>query len=106
MSVAIATTASTNNSTNSNIVDGLEDSERNMPPKDHVIDFTHRESVEDLLTKASRDDDRHRMKDGDLFQLRKLAGNATCIDCGAQDPIWASVNLGIFVCLSCSGSHR
>jgi len=70
-----------------------------------AIDYTQQNSVVDLLTAQSADD-KFRMKDDDLERLRQLVGNAACIDCGAKDPIWASVNLGIFVCLSCSGTHR
>lgn len=29
-----------------------------------------------------------------------------CADCGQRDPSWASINLGVFVCLDCSGIHR
>jgi len=32
--------------------------------------------------------------------------NRACADCGARAPRWASVNLGIFVCMECSGTHR
>ena len=70
-----------------------------------AIDYTQQNSVVDLLT-AQSGDDKFRMKDDDLERLRQMLGNAACIDCGAEDPIWASVNLGIFVCLSCSGKHR
>jgi Arf-GAP/coiled-coil/ANK repeat/PH domain-containing protein len=33
-------------------------------------------------------------------------GNHFCCDCGAPDPEWASVNLGITLCIECSGIHR
>ena len=33
-------------------------------------------------------------------------GNKNCCDCNGRQPTWASVNLGCFVCLTCSGIHR
>ena len=41
-----------------------------------------------------------------LGQLLKLEANRRCCDCSARGPTWASVNLGLFVCLNCSGIHR
>ena len=41
-----------------------------------------------------------------LQQLLKLDDNRRCADCSARGPTWASVNLGLFVCLNCSGIHR
>lgn len=38
--------------------------------------------------------------------LRRVAGNRFCADCGSPDPDWASINLGILLCLECSGVHR
>ena len=35
-----------------------------------------------------------------------LTKNATCADCGMASPDWVSLNLGILVCLQCSGVHR
>eukprot|EP00277_Geminigera_cryophila_P014584 CAMPEP_0179445758 /NCGR_PEP_ID=MMETSP0799-20121207/29199_1 /TAXON_ID=46947 /ORGANISM="Geminigera cryophila, Strain CCMP2564" /LENGTH=187 /DNA_ID=CAMNT_0021234111 /DNA_START=90 /DNA_END=649 /DNA_ORIENTATION=- len=34
-------------------------------------------------------------------------GNNRCIDCGSKLSVdWASVNLGVFFCIDCSGRHR
>ncbi|KAL6584560.1 ADP-ribosylation factor GTPase-activating protein agd3 [Orobanche minor] len=38
--------------------------------------------------------------------LKKLPGNDKCADCGAPEPDWASLNLGILICIECSGIHR
>lgn len=35
-----------------------------------------------------------------------IPGNMRCADCGNPDPKWASINLGITLCISCSGVHR
>ncbi|KAG6534916.1 hypothetical protein ZIOFF_008824 [Zingiber officinale] len=29
-----------------------------------------------------------------------------CADCGAAEPDWASLNLGVLLCIECSGVHR
>jgi stromal membrane-associated protein len=41
-----------------------------------------------------------------LEGLFKLADNRECADCWTKAPRWASVNLGIFICMQCSGIHR
>ncbi len=41
-----------------------------------------------------------------LTALLKLEENRRCADCQARGPTWASVNLGVFICLNCSGIHR
>jgi hypothetical protein len=38
-----------------------------------------------------------------LSTLLKLDANRRCAECGGRGPTWASVNLGVFVCLNCSG---
>ncbi|MED6160195.1 hypothetical protein PIB30_048977 [Stylosanthes scabra] len=38
--------------------------------------------------------------------LRRVSGNDKCADCGKPEPDWASLNLGILICIECSGVHR
>lgn len=35
-----------------------------------------------------------------------LSENRTCADCGCKYPEWVSLNLGMLVCIECSGVHR
>mmetsp|Transcript_44374 Transcript_44374/g.83179 ORF Transcript_44374/g.83179 Transcript_44374/m.83179 type:complete len:184 (+) Transcript_44374:90-641(+) len=39
-------------------------------------------------------------------EQKKVKANQVCVDCGAANPQWASVPLGCYVCLECSGKHR
>ena len=38
--------------------------------------------------------------------LRGIPGNDVCAECGASEPDWASLNLGVLLCIECSGVHR
>lgn len=38
--------------------------------------------------------------------LRGIPGNDKCAECSAPEPDWASLNLGILLCIECSGMHR
>ena len=35
-----------------------------------------------------------------------VPGNDHCADCGASNPEWASISLGVLICIQCSGIHR
>ncbi|XP_075439356.1 arf-GAP with coiled-coil, ANK repeat and PH domain-containing protein 1-like [Ascaphus truei] len=36
----------------------------------------------------------------------RVPGNAACCDCRGAEPEWASINLGVTLCIECSGIHR
>jgi len=42
----------------------------------------------------------------ELAEVLQRDGNHCCADCGALDASWASVNLGVFLCIDCAGVHR
>lgn len=41
-----------------------------------------------------------------LADILGVPGNDRCCDCSAENPEWASINLGITLCIACSGIHR
>lgn len=55
------------------------------------------------LSVTAQQNERHKAI---LSGLLKQEDNKRCADCGTRGPTWASVNLGVFVCLNCSGALR
>ena len=41
-----------------------------------------------------------------IQKMLKKPENRLCADCKRPSPSWASINLGVFVCINCSGCHR
>ncbi|XP_008395337.1 arf-GAP with SH3 domain, ANK repeat and PH domain-containing protein 2b [Poecilia reticulata] len=39
-------------------------------------------------------------------EVKRMNGNDDCCDCGAPSPTWLSTNLGVLICIECSGIHR
>uniref|UniRef100_A0A8C9SM33 Arf-GAP with coiled-coil, ANK repeat and PH domain-containing protein n=1 Tax=Scleropages formosus TaxID=113540 RepID=A0A8C9SM33_SCLFO len=58
------------------------------------------------IDSASEPRERSIRGDGILQRVQSVPGNEHCCDCGQADPRWASINLGILLCIECSGIHR
>lgn len=66
-----------------------------------------RHTTEMNRNRASAPADRAAQNAQTLKALVKLEGNKVCADCKRnKHPRWASWNLGVFVCIRCSGIHR
>ncbi|KAG0533962.1 hypothetical protein BDA96_04G237600 [Sorghum bicolor] len=60
-------------------------------------------SVDSLSIEDNKSSEGH----DDIFNLlRNIPGNDSCAECRSPDPDWASLNLGILICIECSGAHR
>ncbi|XP_006647559.1 ADP-ribosylation factor GTPase-activating protein AGD2-like isoform X1 [Oryza brachyantha] len=60
-------------------------------------------SVDSLSLEETKSSEGH----DDIFNhLRNIPGNDSCAECRSPDPDWASLNLGILICIECSGAHR
>nr|XP_043894666.1 arf-GAP with coiled-coil, ANK repeat and PH domain-containing protein 3 isoform X2 [Solea senegalensis] len=58
------------------------------------------------IDSASEPRDRSARSETILQRIQSLPGNEQCCDCSQADPRWASINLGILLCIECSGIHR
>ncbi|CAG8498500.1 8612_t:CDS:2 [Ambispora leptoticha] len=61
-----------------------------------------------MSTRSKRDADRslNAKHTQILRECLRQPENRYCADCRKKDPRWASWNLGIFICIRCSGTHR
>ncbi|XP_042053285.1 ADP-ribosylation factor GTPase-activating protein AGD4-like [Salvia splendens] len=55
---------------------------------------------------STSDDTRVNRADSVSRILRVVPGNDQCAECSASGPDWASLNLGVLICIECSGIHR
>ncbi|KAI9485640.1 MAG: hypothetical protein EXX96DRAFT_533979 [Benjaminiella poitrasii] len=66
----------------------------------------HRSAPNINETKASITPQKPESNNQLLSMLKQEPSNNYCADCGTQDPDWCSINLGILLCIECSGIHR
>uniref|UniRef100_A0A336N3D1 CSON010356 protein n=1 Tax=Culicoides sonorensis TaxID=179676 RepID=A0A336N3D1_CULSO len=55
---------------------------------------------------TSKNDSENSIKKINWQQILTIPGNKHCCDCASPQPEWASINLGITLCIACSGVHR
>jgi Arf-GAP/coiled-coil/ANK repeat/PH domain-containing protein len=68
-------------------------------PRSEVTQVNGTHTTEHSSTQGTDDDV--------LATLQSLdCENRCCADCGDFEPSWASINLGIVICITCSGVHR
>ncbi|KAF5450000.1 hypothetical protein F2P56_030388 [Juglans regia] len=53
-----------------------------------------------------KDDTKFSEADSVSSILRAIPGNDICAECSTPEPDWASLNLGVLLCIECSGVHR
>jgi Arf-GAP/coiled-coil/ANK repeat/PH domain-containing protein len=41
-----------------------------------------------------------------MTEIMTLEGNDVCADCLTENPSWSSINMGLTLCINCSGFHR
>ncbi|KAM9299140.1 arf-GAP with coiled-coil, ANK repeat and PH domain-containing protein 3 [Gastrophryne carolinensis] len=77
-------------------------------PDNYYIERLDRTASPSTSSIDSASDLRERSIKGEsiLQRIQSIAGNDLCCDCGQTDPRWASINLGITLCIECSGIHR
>lgn len=63
-------------------------------------------AFEDSATSRSHSAAHQEQQERPIDVLRRVSGNDVCADCSSPDPDWASLNLGILLCIECSGVHR
>ncbi|XP_061372320.1 ADP-ribosylation factor GTPase-activating protein AGD1-like [Gastrolobium bilobum] len=94
-------------SDSANKVDVVESS----PDNDRTVNekATSKNSTPDNHLRSSKSMQLHKhgiSSEKPIDVLRRVCGNDKCADCGKPEPDWASLNLGILICIECSGVHR
>ncbi|MBN3318686.1 ACAP3 protein, partial [Atractosteus spatula] len=77
-------------------------------PDNYYVERLDRTASPSTSSIDSASESRERSVKGEsiLQRVQTIPGNELCCDCGQADPRWASINLGILLCIECSGIHR
>ncbi len=43
--------------------------------------------------------------ESNVANVCKISGNNKCVDCDADQPVWASLGFGTLICLECAGKR-
>ncbi|KAF9668106.1 hypothetical protein SADUNF_Sadunf15G0093500 [Salix dunnii] len=76
------------------------------PDQTEIEEFTFDSESHLHPTRSLRRQDYSIKTEKPIDVLRRVPGNDKCADCSAPEPDWASLNLGILICIECSGVHR
>ena len=82
---------------------GIDEDAARFPDTDDEDDIHDADAETDFRHSAS---DLESRKPKNPLVENILQSNPFCADCGAASPDWASLNLGVLVCIECSGVHR
>ncbi|XP_012268119.2 centaurin-gamma-1A isoform X2 [Athalia rosae] len=67
-------------------------------------------AIEQQILSSLQNSDGDKRNETDAFKMHcikhKISGNDACVDCCAPNPDWASLNMGVLMCIECSGIHR
>lgn len=91
-----------------------DDDDENHKPNNNNSKVSHQQSTNAIIYPEAADERvvGQQKQDAPVKPQRAymiilaMPGNDTCADCGAQQPKWASINLGITLCIECAGIHR
>ncbi|GJJ74125.1 hypothetical protein EMPS_06483 [Entomortierella parvispora] len=81
-----------------------------LPSSGHVQGSSDGKSTSDYgsrkgASESSNEQDHYGSR---LLQVMREShpSNSFCAECGAKNPDWCAINLGILICIECSGIHR